>query len=56
MKRNYDGSLRRTRVNLIVLTIRGRNLTLINAINGCGIVYFKFFDWYRLCRINQMAG
>jgi len=41
MRRNYGRCLKGSRVSVVVPTIRGRNVTLLSAINGKGVVHFK---------------
>lgn len=43
MRRNYGRSKKGTRVRFVVPTVRGRNLTLLSAISGVGIVHYKLF-------------
>jgi len=44
MRRNYGRSLRGHRVSVVVPTIRGRNITLLSAINGSGVIHFKILS------------
>jgi hypothetical protein len=44
LRRNYGRNVSGSRVSLVVPTIRGRNVTLLSAINGNGIFYFKIFE------------
>lgn len=44
LRRNFGRSRVGTRVTFIVPTIRGKNVTLLSAINASGIVLFKIFE------------
>jgi transposase len=44
LRRNYGRSLRGNRVCIEVPTIRGRNVTLLSAINGNCVLHFKIFQ------------